>query len=76
MVHVPYKGTGPAINDLLAGQIAMMIDNMPALWPHVQSGKLRALAVSTEKRAARRAGPADAQPNPASRASRSAPGRA
>lgn len=52
MVHVPYKGTGPALNDLLAGQIAMMIDNMPALWPHVQSGKLRALAVSTDKRAA------------------------
>jgi tripartite-type tricarboxylate transporter receptor subunit TctC len=51
MVHVPYKGTGPAINDLLAGQIAMMIDNMPALWPHVQAGKLRALAVSTDKRA-------------------------
>lgn len=52
MVHVPYKGTGPALNDLLAGQIAMMIDNMPALWPHVQAGKLRALAVSTDKRAA------------------------
>jgi tripartite-type tricarboxylate transporter receptor subunit TctC len=52
MVHVPYKGTGPALNDLVAGQIAMMIDNMPALWPHVQSGKLRALAVSTDKRAA------------------------
>ncbi|HJS03198.1 MAG TPA: tripartite tricarboxylate transporter substrate binding protein [Variovorax sp.] len=51
MVHVPYKGTGPALNDLIAGQIAMMIDNMPALWPHVQSGKLRALAVSTDKRA-------------------------
>lgn len=51
MVHVPYKGTGPAMNDLLAGQIAMMIDNMPALWPHVQAGKLRALAVSTDKRA-------------------------
>lgn len=52
LVHVPYKGTGPAINDLIAGQIAMMIDNMPALWPHVQSGRLRALAVSTERRAA------------------------
>ncbi|MCW5258188.1 Bug family tripartite tricarboxylate transporter substrate binding protein [Verminephrobacter aporrectodeae] len=50
MAHIPYKGTGPALNDLLAGQIAMMIDNMPALWPHVQSGKLRALAVSTDKR--------------------------
>ncbi|KWT66134.1 MULTISPECIES: tripartite tricarboxylate transporter substrate binding protein [unclassified Variovorax] len=52
MVHVPYKGTGPALNDLMAGQIAMMIDNMPAMWPHVQAGKLRALAVSTDKRAA------------------------
>ena len=52
MVHVPYKGTGPAINDLLAGQIVMMIDNMPALWPHVQSGRVRALAVSTDTRAA------------------------
>ncbi len=51
MVHVPYKGTGPALTDLLGGQIAMMIDNMPALWPYVQSGKLRALGVSTEKRA-------------------------
>ncbi|RRH79961.1 tripartite tricarboxylate transporter substrate binding protein [Variovorax beijingensis] len=51
MVHVPYKGTGPAMNDLLAGQIAMMIDNMPALWPHVQAGRLRALAVSTDRRA-------------------------
>ena len=52
MVHVPYKGTGPAINDLMAGQVQMMIDNMPALWPHVQSGRLKALAVSTDKRAA------------------------
>lgn len=52
MVHVPYKGTGPAINDLMGGQISMMIDNMSALWPHVQSGRLKALAVSTDKRAA------------------------
>jgi tripartite-type tricarboxylate transporter receptor subunit TctC len=50
LAHVPYKGTGPAINDLIAGQVAMMIDNMPALWPHVQSGRLRALAVTTDKR--------------------------
>jgi tripartite-type tricarboxylate transporter receptor subunit TctC len=50
MVHVPYKGTGPAINDLLGGQIAVMIDNMLPLWPYVQSGRLRALAVSTAKR--------------------------
>lgn len=49
--HVPYKGSGPAIVDLVAGHISMMIDNMPALLPHVQSGKLRALAVASEKRA-------------------------
>lgn len=52
MVHVPYKGTGPAINDLMGGQIEMMIDNMSALWPHVQSGRLKALAVSGERRTA------------------------
>lgn len=49
--HVPYKGSGPAVVDLVAGHISMMIDNMPALLPHVQSGKLRALAVASEKRA-------------------------
>lgn len=51
MVHVPYKGTGPALNDLVAGQITVMFDNMPAMWPFVQSGRLRPLAVTTEKRA-------------------------
>lgn len=50
MVHVPYRGTGPAINDLLGGQIDVMIDNMLPLWPHVQAGRLRALAVSTATR--------------------------
>jgi tripartite-type tricarboxylate transporter receptor subunit TctC len=50
MTHVPYKGSGPAINDLLTGQIQVMIDNMPPLWPYVQSGQLRALGVSTAKR--------------------------
>ena len=49
--HVPYKGTGPAVADLMAGHITLMIDNMPALLPHVQSGKLRALAVTSDKRA-------------------------
>ncbi|WP_420993576.1 Bug family tripartite tricarboxylate transporter substrate binding protein [Cupriavidus sp. 30B13] len=49
--HVPYKGSGPAVADLIAGHINLMIDNMPALMPHVQSGKLRALAVASEKRA-------------------------
>ncbi|MBC9908430.1 MULTISPECIES: Bug family tripartite tricarboxylate transporter substrate binding protein [Achromobacter] len=51
MLHVPYKGTGPAVTDLLAGHITMMIDNMPPLLPYVQSGKLRALAVASEARA-------------------------
>lgn len=50
MLHVPYKGTGPAISDLLAGHITMMIDNMAPLMPYVQSGQLRALAVASEKR--------------------------
>ena len=45
--HVPYKGSGPAVADLIAGHITLLIDNMPALWPHVQSGKLRALAVTS-----------------------------
>lgn len=52
MTHVAYKGSGPAVVDLVAGHISMMIDNMPALLPHVQSGKLRALAVPSESRAA------------------------
>lgn len=51
MRHVPYKGSGPAVADLIAGHITLMIDNMPAIWPHVQSGRLRALAVTSEKRA-------------------------
>lgn len=50
MQHIPYKGTGPAATDLIGGQISMMIDNMPALLPYVQSGSLRALAVAGEKR--------------------------
>ncbi|MGT2507941.1 Bug family tripartite tricarboxylate transporter substrate binding protein [Cupriavidus basilensis] len=49
--HVPYKGSGPAVADLIAGHITMMIDNMPALLPYVQSGRLRALAVASDKRA-------------------------
>ena len=52
MAHVAYKGSGAAVVDLMAGHISMMIDNMPALLPHVQSGKIRALAVPSERRAA------------------------
>lgn len=47
ILHVPYRGGGPAINDLLAGTIDMMFDVMPALMPHVTSGAFKALAVSS-----------------------------
>ncbi|EGI76851.1 Bug family tripartite tricarboxylate transporter substrate binding protein [Hylemonella gracilis] len=51
MTHVPYKGSGPAMADLLAGQIDIMFDNMPSALPHVKAGKLVPLAVTTQKRA-------------------------
>jgi tripartite-type tricarboxylate transporter receptor subunit TctC len=52
VVHVPYKGTGPAITDLISGQIAYMFGGISAINPHVQAGRLRALAVSSAKRSA------------------------
>ena len=50
--HVPYKGTGPAITDLLAGNVDMFVAGTEGLMPHVRSGKLRALAVTTAQRLA------------------------
>lgn len=50
MQHVPYKGSAPAVTDLLGNQIAIMFDNMPSAIQHVRSGKLRAIAVTTSKR--------------------------
>ncbi|MGH8689416.1 MAG: tripartite tricarboxylate transporter substrate binding protein [Burkholderiales bacterium] len=50
IVHVPYKGSGPAHIDLLAGQIQIMFDNVVALMPHFKAGKLRALAVTSARR--------------------------
>ena len=50
MIHVPYKGSGPAHVDLLGGQIQIMFDNIVALMPHFKAGKLRPLAVSSAKR--------------------------
>lgn len=50
MLHVPYKGSAPAINDLIGGQITMLIDPVITLLPHVRSGKLKALAVTSAKR--------------------------
>jgi tripartite-type tricarboxylate transporter receptor subunit TctC len=50
MTHVPYKGENPAIADTIGGQIPIMFGNLPVALPHVQSGKLRALATTTAKR--------------------------
>lgn len=50
LLHVPYKGGPPAMNDVLAGQVPMMFNNLPAILPMVRAGKLRALAVATPQR--------------------------
>ena len=52
MLHVPYKGGGPAINAMLGGEVDMLFNNPGALLPHVKSGKLRALAVAGPARSA------------------------
>ncbi|MGV3633924.1 MAG: Bug family tripartite tricarboxylate transporter substrate binding protein [Pseudorhodoplanes sp.] len=52
IIHVPYRGVGPALNDAVGGQIAIMFDNLPTSLPLIQDGKLRALAVSSPKRLA------------------------
>lgn len=50
MVHVPYRGAGPALNDMIAGNVDLMFDNLPSCLPHIQAGLLRALAVTSSKR--------------------------
>jgi tripartite-type tricarboxylate transporter receptor subunit TctC len=50
LTHIPYKGTPPAVNDLIAGRVQMMFALSPVAMPHVKAGKLRALAVSGSKR--------------------------
>lgn len=52
MQHVPYRGIGPALQDVVGGQIQVLFDNLPTTLPLVQDGKLRALAVSGDKRVA------------------------
>ena len=50
MTHIPYKGTGPALTDLLGGQIQLMFGAMPAMVPQHKGGRLRGIAVTTAKR--------------------------
>jgi tripartite-type tricarboxylate transporter receptor subunit TctC len=50
MQHVPYKGTAPALTDLIGGQIGVMFDTPSSMMPHVKAGKIRALGVSSERR--------------------------
>jgi len=50
IIHVPYKGSGPAVTDLIGGQVNMMFDNIPSSISHIRSGKLRALATTGAKR--------------------------
>jgi tripartite-type tricarboxylate transporter receptor subunit TctC len=50
MLHLPYKGSGPALIDLMAGNVDLMFDNLPSALPHIKSGKLKALAVTSSAR--------------------------
>jgi tripartite-type tricarboxylate transporter receptor subunit TctC len=51
MTHVPYKGSAPAVADLISGQVQLMFDNLPPSLPQIKAGKLRALAVTSSTRA-------------------------
>ena len=78
MVHIPYRGSGPALVDLMGGQMDLMFDNLPSAMPHIRSGRLEALAVTS---AVRSSALPDLPrwPRPAgrcSRATRRAPGSA
>lgn len=50
ILHIPYRGSGPALNDVLGGQVETMFDNLPSSAPYIQAGRLRALAVASAKR--------------------------
>jgi len=52
MVHVPYKGSAPAVTDLVGGQLQLLVENLPTVLPQVRAGRLRALAVGTSARSA------------------------
>jgi tripartite-type tricarboxylate transporter receptor subunit TctC len=50
MTHIPYKGGGPALQDVIAGHVGLMFENMPSILPHVQAGRLRGIATTGTKR--------------------------
>ena len=50
ITHIPYRGSGPALIDLMAGQVQMSFDTMASVLPHIKSGKVRAIAVASDKR--------------------------
>jgi len=52
IVHIPYKGTAPAMTDVLAGHVSMLFNSMPTVIPHVKTGRLKGLAVGSAKRSA------------------------
>ena len=52
LVHIPYKGSSPAMTDLLGGQVSMLFNSMPTVIPHVKSGRLKGIAVGSAKRSA------------------------
>jgi tripartite-type tricarboxylate transporter receptor subunit TctC len=52
MAHVPYKGAGPALVDVMGGHVPIMFDNLPPSLEHIRAGKLRGLGVTTKERAA------------------------
>ena len=51
LVHVPYKGSGPGMTDLLGGQVPLMVDSLASALPHIKSGKIKVIAVTTAQRA-------------------------
>lgn len=53
IVHIPYKGSGPALIDVMGGQVQMSFDTMASVLPHIQNGKVKALAVASAQRSAR-----------------------
>src|SRR3546814_4517422 len=50
LLHVPYRGSGPAVTDLLGGQVDSMFDNVPSSLPHIQAGNLRPIATTPQAR--------------------------